>query len=197
MVRAVKSSLNTIPITFKLDEESFATVLAEAENMVNSRPLTFIPLETADHESLTPNHFLLMSSNGIRAPVKEPADAGLALTSSWNKVQHTLDNIWHRWIVEYLPTITRRTKWFRDVRSIKEGDLVVLVDDKTRNSWLRGRVVRAIPGRDGIIRQAEVKTSVGILKRSATKLAVLDVKEYGDAETVPEVTATRGGGCSQ
>lgn len=33
-------------------------------NMVNS-PLTFIPLEGADQESLTPTNFLLMSSSGV------------------------------------------------------------------------------------------------------------------------------------
>lgn len=133
MVRAVKSALGSVPVVRKLDDESFATVLAEAESMVNSRPLTFIPLETADHESLTPNHFLLLSSNGVREPEKFPTDAGMALRNSWNMVKHTLDNFWRRWVIEYLPTIIRRTKWFDDVQPIKEGDLVLLVDENVRN----------------------------------------------------------------
>ncbi|XP_065094088.1 uncharacterized protein LOC135714635 [Ochlerotatus camptorhynchus] len=194
MVRAVKSALGSIPAVRKLDEESLATVLAEAESMVNSRPLTYIPLETADHESLTPNHFLMLSSNGVREPEKTPTDDGMALRNSWNMVQHTLDNFWRRWIVEYLPTITRRTKWFRDVRPIKEGELVFVADENVRNRWMRGRVVQVIPGKDGVVRRAEVLTSRGILKRPAAKLAVLDVENSGDAK--PEAMATRGGGCS-
>ncbi|XP_062716205.1 uncharacterized protein LOC134291874 [Aedes albopictus] len=191
MVRSVKSALRAIPIERKLDDESFATVLAEAESMVNSRPLTFIPLETADQESLTPNHFLLLSSNGVREPEKYPTDVGTALRSSWNMVKHTLDNFWRRWVLEYLPTIIRRTKWFKDVRPIQVGDLVLVVDETVRNRWIRGRVIRTIPGKDGVTRQAEVKTIGGILKRPATKLAVLDVGIPGDAE--PEVQTTRGG----
>ncbi|XP_062703553.1 uncharacterized protein LOC134286008 [Aedes albopictus] len=194
MVRAVKTALGGIPTARKLDDESFATVLAEAESMVNSRPLTFIPLETADHESLTPNHFLLLSSNGVREPEKFSTDAGMALRSSWNMVKHTLDNFWRRWVVEYLPTIIRRTKWFRDVQPIKTGDLVLIVDENVRNRWIRGRVIQTIPGKDGVPRRAEVMTSGGVLKRPVTKLAVLDVMRTGDAG--PEVTATRGGGCS-
>ncbi|XP_055614976.1 uncharacterized protein LOC129761285 [Toxorhynchites rutilus septentrionalis] len=192
MVRPVKSALGSVPVVRKLDDESLATALAEAESMVNSRPLTFVPLESADHESLTPNHFLLLNSNGVRELGKLPTDEGMALRNSWNMVQHTIDNFWRRWVVEYLPTIIRRTKWFRDVRPIKTGDLVLVVDENIRNRWLRGKVIHTIPGKDGITRCAEVMTSAGILKRPVTKLALLDVEKSGDAEL--EVKATRGGG---
>ncbi|XP_053685846.1 uncharacterized protein LOC128735386 [Sabethes cyaneus] len=194
MVRAVKAALAFVPVVRKLDDESFATALVEAESMVNSRPLTFVPLDTANRASLTPNDFLLLSSNGVREPEKFPTDSGMALRSSWNLVKHTLDNIWRRWVREYLPTITRRTKWFQDVAPIKVGDLVLVVDENVRNRWLRGRVVRAFPGKDGVIRRAEVRTSGGLLKRPATKLALLDVVSSGAAKS--EVVATRGGGCS-
>ncbi|XP_055623145.1 uncharacterized protein LOC129766595 [Toxorhynchites rutilus septentrionalis] len=194
MVRTVKSALGCVPIVRKLDEESLACLMAEAESMVNSRPLTFIPLETADHESLTPNHFLLLNSNGVREPKKLSTDERMALKNSWNMVKHTMDKFWHRWLVEYLPTIIRRTKWFQDVRQIEVGDLVLVVDENIRNRWLRGRVIHTVSGKDGVARSAEVKTSVGILKRPVTRLALLDVEKSGDTE--PEVKATRGGDCS-
>lgn len=41
-------------------------LVVEAENMVNSRPLTYLPLESAEAEALTPKHFLLLSSNGVK-----------------------------------------------------------------------------------------------------------------------------------
>ncbi|XP_055615047.1 uncharacterized protein LOC129761355 [Toxorhynchites rutilus septentrionalis] len=190
MVRSVKSALGSVPVVRKLDDESLATVLAEAESMVNSRPLTLVPLESADHESLTPNHFLLLNSNGVREPEKLPTDEGMVLRNSWNMVQHTIDNFWRRWVVEYLPTIIRHTKWFRDVRPIKVEDLVLVVDENIRNRWLRGKVIHTIPGKDGITRCAEEMTSAGILKRPVKKLALLDLEKFGDAE--PEVKAIRG-----
>ncbi|XP_062704268.1 uncharacterized protein LOC134286640 [Aedes albopictus] len=195
MVRSVKVALGVLPFERKLDEESLATFLAEAEHMINSRPLTFVPIESDDHESLTPNHFLLLNSSGVKQAEKTPVDVGMALKGSWNKIQHTLDNFWRRWLKEYLPTITRRTKWFHDVRHIREGDLVVIADEGVRNRWLRGRVVRTYPGRDGVPRRADVRTSDGSVMRDrlVIKLALLEISARNDAE--PEVLATRGGEC--
>ena len=163
--------------------------------MINSRPLTFVPIESDDHESLTPNHFLMLSSNGVKQPEKTPVNEGMALRGSWNKIQHTLDNFWRRWLKEYQPTITRRTKWFNDVRHVREGDLVVMADEGVRNRWLRGRIVKTYPGRDGVPRRADVRTPDGSVMRDrpVAKLALLDINTGSDAE--PEVLATRGGEC--
>lgn len=95
--------------------------------------------------------------------------------------------MWRRWVTEYLPTITRRTKWFRGVRPINVGELVVIADEKVRNKWLRGRVVRVYPGKDGTIRKADVMTTGGLLNRAVAKLALLDVELKDDA--IPEVEA--------
>ncbi|XP_058814579.1 uncharacterized protein LOC131678438 [Topomyia yanbarensis] len=184
MVRSVKTALGFLPNERKLDEESLVTLLTEAEHIVNSRPLTFVPLENADQESLCPNHFLIMSSTGVRQPIKDPVDERAALRGSWNMIQHILDKFWHRWIKEYLPTITRRTKWFHSIQPIREGELVMIADEKIRNRWLRGRVVRTYPGSDGTVRRADVLTASGILQRPAVKLAVLDV---GSDDTEGEV----------
>lgn len=195
MVRSVKVALGTLPFERKLDDEALVTFLAEAEYMINSRPLTFVPIESDDHESLTPNHFLMLSSSGVKQPEKTPVNEGMALKGSWNKIQHTLDNFWRRWLKEYQPTITRRTKWFHDVRPIREGDLVVVADEGVRNRWIRGRVVRTHPGKDGIPRRADVRVADGSMMRDrpVTKLALLDVGNKSDAE--PDVLATRRGGC--
>ncbi|XP_058814889.1 uncharacterized protein LOC131678656 [Topomyia yanbarensis] len=193
MVRSVKVALGSLPSSRKLDEESFVTLLTEAEHMINSRPLTFVPLSTITDEALSPNHFLMLSSSGVQQSIKSPVDEGASIKGSWSMIQYTLDKFWRRWILEYLPTITRRTKWFDCVRAIKEGELVWIVDENVRNKWLRGRVIRTFPGRDGTARRADVQTSCGILQRPIAKLALIDIG-VSDAET--NIQATRGGGCS-
>ncbi|XP_062710529.1 uncharacterized protein LOC134288745 [Aedes albopictus] len=178
MVRSVKTALGSLPMSRKLDDESFINLLAEAEHMVNSRPLTFLPLDSEEHESLTPNRFLMLNSNGVRQPVKAPVDERQALKGSWELIQNKLDSFWNRWIVEYeyLPIISRRSKWFTDVAPIKEGSLVVVADGKVRNQWIRGRVCRTYPGKDGAVRLADVETTNGTLRRRAVcNLAILDV----------------------
>lgn len=78
--------------------------------------------------------------------------------------------------MEYLPTITRRTKWFKSARNISVGDIVLIVDENLpRNTWPMGRVQSVIAGKDHIVRRATVKTQHGTLDRPAVKLAVLDV----------------------
>ncbi|XP_065079716.1 uncharacterized protein LOC135702593 [Ochlerotatus camptorhynchus] len=181
MVRSIKSALVMVPTERKLDDESLVTVFAEAEKMINSRPLTFVSLQTSDQEAITPNHFLLLSSTGVQQPIKQPVSEGESLRSSWDMMQPTLDRIWQKWITDYLPTITRRTKWFQNVRSVKEGELVVIADEKVRNRWLRGRVVRTFPGKDGTVRQVVV-TSGGTLRRPVIKLALLDLEPEDDAK---------------
>ncbi|XP_055523019.1 uncharacterized protein LOC129717193 [Wyeomyia smithii] len=75
MVRSVKTALGALPDERKLDDESLETLLKETQHMINSRPLTIVPLETAEQEALTPNHFLLLNSSGAKQPEKEPTDA--------------------------------------------------------------------------------------------------------------------------
>ncbi|XP_065084796.1 uncharacterized protein LOC135707005 [Ochlerotatus camptorhynchus] len=64
LVRSVKAGLAAMEMPRNPDEETFITALAEAESMVNTRPLTYLPLDSKESEALTPNHFLLLSSNG-------------------------------------------------------------------------------------------------------------------------------------
>ena len=46
-----------------MTDDILHTVLCEAENMVNSRPLTKSSDDVNDENALTPNHLLMMESN--------------------------------------------------------------------------------------------------------------------------------------
>ncbi|XP_062557907.1 uncharacterized protein LOC134222769 [Armigeres subalbatus] len=103
------------------------------------------------------------------------------------------------WVKEYSPVIARRTKWFEEVRELNVGDLVLLIGGTSRNQWIRGRVEQTIPGRDGRVRQAIVRTASGVLRRPAIKLAILDVLEESKPALVPDgmdpYQGLREGGC--
>lgn len=178
MVRSVKAAIGTIAETNrKPDDETLETVIIEAEGVINSRPLTYIPVESAEQESLTPNHFLLGSSSGVKQLPVLPTEYRSTLRSSWKLAQHLADGFWKRWLKEYLPVISRRSKWFDNVKDISVGDLVLVVHGNVRNQWTRGRVEKVIPGVDGRTRQAWVRTAGGLHRRPAVKLALLDVME--------------------
>ncbi|XP_058447479.1 uncharacterized protein LOC131427913 [Malaya genurostris] len=176
MVRSVKTAMAAIANSQRHpDDETLETIILEAEGVVNSRPLTYVPLESAEAESLTPSHFLLYGSSGITQPPTDFSQSGPVLRDSWKLAQHLVDEFWRRWIKEYVPMLTRRTKWFDPVRPIQEGDLVLVIDDSKRNLWERGIVRDVITGKDGQVRSAVVQTTSGIKRRSAVRLALLEV----------------------
>ncbi|XP_065085710.1 uncharacterized protein LOC135707754 [Ochlerotatus camptorhynchus] len=177
LVRSIKSALRCLLTDRNPDDETLVTVLVEAESMVNSRPLTYLPLESEEHEALTPNHFLLLSSTGVVQPAVKPVDERGALRSNWKAIQDMLVRFWARWIKEYLPVMSPQSKWFGEVRAVQVGDLVMIASEKERNSWTRGRILRVYPGRDGRIRRVDVQTAVGIQQRPVSKLAVLNFTE--------------------
>ncbi|XP_058837183.1 uncharacterized protein LOC131693415 [Topomyia yanbarensis] len=184
MVRSVKSAMEAAyKNDRKLDDEGLETLVVEAEGIVNSRPLTYLPLDAAEGEALTPNHFLLGSSKGVRQPAVNISDPAYAVKSSWNLIQHQLDIFWKRWVQEYLPMLTKRMKWFGEVTPVAVGDLVLVVDDTRRNGWLRGRVKEVATAEDGRVRQAVVQTARGLLRRPVSKLAVLEVEPDGKTGT--------------
>lgn len=151
--------------------------MAEIQFVVNSRPLTFIPLEHETDEALTPNHFIFGSSDGSKPII--PLQDQQNLRSRWRENQRIADLFWKRFVKEYLPTLTRRTKWFERVEPLKVGDLVLIMDTAggTRNTYPRATVIEVKTGSNGQIRNVRVQRSdKKILTRSAQKLAKLDVE---------------------
>ncbi|KXJ68243.1 hypothetical protein RP20_CCG004852 [Aedes albopictus] len=181
LVRSVKTGLAVLSTSRNPDEETFGTVVAEVEAIVNSRPLTHVPLDSEDDEALTPNHFVMLSSSGVVQPAKLPITSKVSLKTNWGHAQHLLDLFWSRWIREYLPNIRGRTKWFEDSPPIKPGDLVIVVEEGMRNSWARGKVVRIYPGKDGRVRVADVQINGKVLQRPVAKLAVIQVQSCDTA----------------
>lgn len=189
MVQSIKRVLSSTLNESAPRVETLRCLLLEAANIVNSRPLTNVPVSPDDEEPLTPNHFLLGATNSTTSMESEATN--LDTRKQWRIAQHMANCFWTQWIRSYLPELTRRTKWHVERPMLKIGSLVLICDaNMSRSNWRRGRVVRVFPGRDGRVRNAEVKTADGVLKRPTSKLAVLDVKgEFGECP----ITSIHGG----
>ncbi|XP_062704301.1 uncharacterized protein LOC134286665 [Aedes albopictus] len=192
LVRSVKTSLQKMKPQRNPSDESLRNTLIEIENTVNSRPLTFVPVDDPDAPVLTPNHFLLGSSSGLK-PAAPLDDSSRSLRRAWRASQAEANLFWRRWLRNYLPELTKRSKWFNKVEPISMNDVVVVVDPGLpRNCWPLGRVIAIKTSKDNQVRTATVQTSSGIYERPATKLAVLDVRRDGSVSQEPGVP---GGGC--
>ncbi|CAG9113679.1 unnamed protein product [Plutella xylostella] len=163
LIRSVKASLKIILRERAPREEVLLTLMAEVEQIVNSRPLTHVSVEPGSSEALTPNHFLLGSSSNLPV-LGEFCESDLYLRKQWRISQRLADMYWSRWVKEFLPELIPRRKWTDEVPPVKVGDLVVIVDGNApRNMWLRGVVEAVLPGKDERVRVVDVRTRAGLV----------------------------------
>ncbi|XP_055585525.1 uncharacterized protein LOC129738367 [Uranotaenia lowii] len=179
MVQTVKTTMATLNAEHRMSDEILLTVIAEAEEIVNCRPLVYIPQDSSDAEALTPNHFLRGTVTELKDLRIAPTGLADALRSTYKRSQYIADELWKRWLKEYVPSLNVSTKWLEDSRPLKPGDLVFITDDQNRNGWVRGQVAEVIVLKDGRVRQAVVRTSSGLFRRPVAKLAVIEIEAIG------------------
>lgn len=186
LVRSIKTCFYDILPERRPSDEMLRCLLLEAVHVVNARPLTFIPLNNANDEALTPNHFILGTSNGQKPPGDFESD-GPILYSQWKEIQRLADCFWKRFVVEYLPTLTRKTKWFQPVQPLEIGDVVLVIDAKnSRNIYPKARIIDRVIGSNNQVRRAKVQFQNGsALWRGAAGLARLDVLPKESSAVVP------------
>ncbi|XP_035772743.1 uncharacterized protein LOC118456248 [Anopheles albimanus] len=128
----------------------------------------------------------LRTAADAKSSAKPPVpfdDSPTAVKRSWKMSQRVADQFWKKWVAEYLPTLTKRTKWFQPTKPIEVGDLALIADNNhPRNCWPIGIIVQATRASDGQVRRVVVHTSSGLLERPATKIAILDVKSGVNTE---------------
>ena len=163
----------------RLSRDLFATIVAETESILNSRPLTHVSSELDDDLLLTRNHFL-MGRPLVYAPAAAFYVAATRKRSnkSWRRAKHRLDSFWRRLLKEYAPTLIRRTKWMQPEEPLEKDDLVWILGDFTsRGIWPLGQVLEVLTGSDDIARSCKLKTPLGVLTRPAVKLALVSPKK--------------------
>ncbi|XP_070854642.1 uncharacterized protein [Drosophila suzukii] len=107
----------------------------DAENVVNSRPLTHLPVDADQEALLTPNDLL---KGAATLPNTPGLDAELPKEGStrkqWRIARMLRSRFWRRWVLEYLPTLVHRENWCRRTDPIRQGD--------TRKQWRIARMLR-------------------------------------------------------
>lgn len=174
LIRSVKNSFYTILQNRTLKDELLLTLFAEVESIINARPIIKVSTDPNDLEALTPNHFIMGSSNRD-CSYSTIEDSNLRC--QWRKAQQIANEYWRRWIREYLPSLTKRSKWCDDGKPIEVNDIVFVIEENCpRNKWKLGKIENVYPGPDGRIRVVDVKTKNGIFRRPVTKLARFEMK---------------------
>lgn len=180
MIGIVKKCMDEVISIRHPTDEVLTNLMKLTMNIVNSRPLTYVSLDSSADEVITPNHLLHGSSNGMK-PLGDFTGAD-ALKNSWKTAQHMADKFWQAFVIQYLPTLVKRPKWHGKVVPLKVDDIVLIADENfKRNTWPKGIVVEVHKDKSGIIRSGRVRTDLGtFLTRPVSKLVVLEVQSKKD-----------------
>ena len=190
MVRSVKEVLHGILKEHVLTDPQLNTVLTEVESIVNSRPLTHVLDDVMDLEPLRPNHLLLGKHRNWSAII-DTSSQDVFSRKKWRQVQGIRSRFWERWTKEYLPALTRRSRWKMKNPNVNVGELVLVKDEEytKRGKWPLARITKVFPGRDDVVRVVEVKTKDGVYTRPVTSLyklednLVCDIRQGGEYVT--------------
>ena len=138
--------------------------------IVNSRPLTNVPLEAGEETPLTPNHLLRLNP-AVAPPCILTEKSDNYSRQRFRIIQFAADEFWKRLVVEYSKTIQTRSKWHKTRRNFALGDIVLITNSSTPCChWPLGKVSKLFPDNHGTVRTVTVKTSEGQLKRLCCKL---------------------------
>ncbi|XP_057672891.1 uncharacterized protein LOC130904222 [Diorhabda carinulata] len=174
-VKTMKGHLNRVVSNTPLTFEQFYTLLSEVGAIMNCRSLSALSSSPKDFTPLTPAHFLIgrqispIASLDIRSlPVNR--------LSLYQHLQQMKQHIWARWSKEYISELQQRNKWKQNCHNWKVGEIVLIKDDnKPPMKWKMGKVLEMFVGKDNVARVALLKTEMGNLKRSFSKICPLPI----------------------
>ena len=182
LVRSVKEVMTGLMKDTVLTDPQLATLLTEVESILNSRPLTHASEDINDLDALTPNHILL-GHHRHWDYMGEITENDFLTRRRWKQVHALRTLFWDRWRREYLPNLTKRSRWNQKGANLEVGELVLVADDDTRRGkWPLARITRTMPGGDGIVRVVELKTKDGVYTRPVVKVRRLEDSEVPQGE---------------
>ncbi|GFQ79905.1 integrase catalytic domain-containing protein [Trichonephila clavata] len=153
MVKTVKEPLRKILGRSLLSFEQLTTLLAEIENIVNLRPLTYVSDDKDDPETLTPAHLLYFGRNEFDYPMQfaEIFDKTISKETLRRRKLYQTVLLRQLWKEQYLLQLltAHKCKIPNARENLKPGD-VVLVEGTTKSKllWQLGKIQEVLIGRE-------------------------------------------------
>ena len=174
MIKSAKRAIVAILNNADVKDEELMIAFSGAEALINSRPLTYQSANVKDNVPITPNHFLHGQIGGQFAP-EVVDEVAYDPKKRWRRVQELVRHFWHRWLREWIPSLSPRQKWFKVKKDIKPGDIVLVVSPNTpRGQWPLGRILEVHPAKDGHIRSVRLQVGEKQYSRPIVKVCPLE-----------------------
>ena len=184
LVRTIKASLATAISRKLLTLEEFRTVALEAENIVNSRPLTYQSDSTRD-VPLSPSQLAWGMDLTLMPPLLQPGDPldedfdAKATRAQYELLSNALERFRKRWHSEYLLSLREKHNNVcaeDPTHHLSVGQLVMVRHENVhRIEWPLGVITVVYPDACGVIRTAEVEECGKRSRRPISYLVPLEL----------------------
>ena len=198
LVGVVKRTLKLSLFRRHVTEDELHTLLAEVEQKVNNRPLTYIEDDINNPVPLTPAHLIYgrrleSFPSVITCDTEDPSyaehDELNQLYNYHNKILSHWEKVWSK---EYIASL--REKFYgaspaEQSYSPSVGDVIIISSEGNRAKWPLGRITKLYPDEHGIVRTVEVYTKGNHFMKTINKLIPLECaldKDCGGAEPADE-----------
>ena len=172
-MKSVKAALYAGLKDHRVSEPVPRTLFVEVEGVLNSKPLTYVSTDAQDPDPITPQMLLTGRADHSLPPTTYP-DGVMLMRRRWRQSQVLVDRFWRRFIREYLPTIQSRRKWQQEVRALRVGDVVMIIDNQLiRAQWPMGTIVQVFSGAHGRVRSVRVKVGRQTYERPTAKIVLM------------------------
>ena len=145
-----------------LDEESLQTLMAEAEAVINSRPLTVGTInEGQGFRPLSPNNLLTTKSKVVMPPPVVFQRPDLYCKQRWRRVPHITNKFWCRWCKEFVHNLQEKEKRTKTKINFRINDIVKLKEDAPKNQCPLCKIIKTNPENQGIVRSVTLLLGIG------------------------------------
>ena len=173
-IRTVRKVLCSISSSKTFTDEQLVTLMAEAERIVNNRPLTHVGDDA--NSVITPIMLITLKTDNCLPPGLFSSDDHYSVRR-YRQAQYLSGVFWRRFMRDYLPSLQARQKWQRSSGNVRVGDIVLLTESTPRGLWPLARITGVNTSRDGHVRSCEVFSRGSTLTRPISKIVLLEAAE--------------------
>ena len=159
-----------------LSYEAFESVIMDVERNLNNRPLTYVETEGGEEEVLTPN--VILWGRGAY-PVEDIENSEAEkLTKMSKRLEDAKAHVWKRWKREHVHSLMESHRLNKETGTTpKVGEIVLIVgDEKNRGEWKKGKVVRLVQGKDGVVRGVTLFRKGHTIERPLQLVCPLEIR---------------------
>ena len=176
LIKEIKTTLyKTLGKTHLLYDQ-LETVIFDIDRHLNNRPLTYVESSQEEEQILTPNTILWGQDSYALGEINEMEDDEVCRLHK--RLTLARQHAWSRWQNEYIRGLMEYHRVNKNISPVPEiGEIVLIVgEEKNRGQWMKGKVIKQVKGKDGVVRGVIVLHKGNHLERPIQLVCPLEIQ---------------------